>query len=48
MWHWIQMARTQGDSMAISKDIQRAIWRVSPDIGVFNVMPLTRLSANTI
>jgi putative ABC transport system permease protein len=42
------VARTQGDPMALASDIQRAIWRVSPDTGVFNVMPLTRLSANTI
>jgi len=42
------VARTQGDPMALANDIQRKIWRVSPDTGVFNVMPLTRLSANTI
>jgi len=42
------VARTQGDPMLVAKDIQRAIWQVSPDTGVFNVMPLTRLSANTI
>ena len=42
------VARTQGDPMALAKDIQRAIWQVAPDTGVFNVMPLTRLSANTI
>jgi len=34
--------------MALAKDIQRAIWQVAPDTGVFNVMPVTRLSANTI
>jgi putative ABC transport system permease protein len=34
--------------MALAKDVQRAIWQVSPDTGVFNVMPATRLSANTI
>ena len=34
--------------MALAKDIQRAIWQTSPDTGIFNVMPLTRLSANTI
>jgi putative ABC transport system permease protein len=34
--------------MALAKDIQRAIWQVSPDTGIFNVMPVTRLSANTI
>jgi len=42
------VARTQGDPMAVAKDIQRAIWQVSPDTGIFNVMPVTRLSANTI
>jgi predicted permease len=42
------VARTQGDPMALAKEIQRAIWQVSPDTGVFNVMPVTRLSANTI
>jgi putative ABC transport system permease protein len=34
--------------MAGAKEIQRAIWQVSPDTGIFNVMPVTRLSANTI
>ena len=42
------VARTQGDPMRLANDIQRAIWRAAPDTGVFNVMPLTRLSANTI
>ena len=42
------VARTQGDPMTLAKDIQRAIWQAAPDTGVFNVMPLTRLSANTI
>jgi len=42
------VARTQGDPMARAKDIQQAIWQVAPDTGVFNVMPVTRLSANTI
>jgi putative ABC transport system permease protein len=42
------VARTQGDSMMLANEIQRAIWRVAPDTGVFNVMPLTRLSANTV
>ena len=42
------VARTHGDPMALAKDIQRAIWQVSPDTGIFNVMPMTRLSANTI
>ena len=34
--------------MALANDIQRAIWQVAPDTGVFNVMPVTRLSANTV
>ena len=42
------VALTHGDPMALAKDIQRAIWQVSPDTGIFNVMPVTRLSANTI
>jgi putative ABC transport system permease protein len=42
------VARTHGDPMLVAKDIQRAIWQVSPDTGVFNLMPLSRLSANTI
>ena len=42
------VARTQGDPMAVAKEIQRAIWQVAPDTGIFNVMPVTRLSANTI
>jgi len=42
------VARTQGDPMALAKDIQAAVWQVAPDTGVFNVMPLTRLSTNTI
>ena len=42
------VARTQGDPMTFAKDIQRAIWEVAPDTGVFNVMPVTRLSANTV
>jgi putative ABC transport system permease protein len=42
------VARTQGDPMALAKEIQRAVWQVSPDTGIFNVMPVTRLSANTI
>src|SRR4029078_2213107 len=36
------------DPMTLAKDIQRAIWQVAPDTGVLNVMPVTRLSANTI
>src|SRR5689334_178895 len=42
------VARTQGDPMALAKDIQRAIWQVAPDTGVFNITPLTRLSTNTV
>jgi putative ABC transport system permease protein len=42
------VARTQGDPMALAKEIQRAIWQAAPDTGIFNVMPVTRLSANTI
>jgi putative ABC transport system permease protein len=42
------VARTQGDPMATAKEIQRAIWQVAPDTGVFNVMPVTRLSENTV
>jgi putative ABC transport system permease protein len=42
------VARTQSDPMALANDIQRAIWQVAPDTGVFNVMPVTRLSTNTV
>ena len=42
------VARTQGDPMAVANEIQRAIWRVAPDTGIFNVTPVTRLSANTV
>ena len=42
------VARMQGDPMALAKEIQRAIWQVAPDTGVFNVMPVTRLSTNTV
>jgi putative ABC transport system permease protein len=42
------VVRTQNDPTALAKDIQRAIWQVAPDTGIFNVMPVTRLSANTI
>jgi putative ABC transport system permease protein len=42
------VARTHGDPMAVANDIQRAIWQVAPDTGVFNVMPVSRLSANTV
>ena len=34
--------------MMRAKEIQRAIWQVAPDTGVFNVMPVTLLSANTV
>jgi putative ABC transport system permease protein len=42
------VARTQGDLMAAANEIKRAIWQVAPDTGVFNVMPVSRLSTNTI
>ena len=42
------VARTQGDPMSFANEIQRAIWQVAPDTGVFNIKPVTRLSANTI
>jgi putative ABC transport system permease protein len=42
------VVRTQGDPMTLAKEIQREIWKVAPDTGVFNVMPLTKLSSNTI
>jgi putative ABC transport system permease protein len=42
------VARTNGDPIALAKHIQRAIWQVAPDTGIFNIMPVTRLSANTI
>ena len=42
------VVRTQNDPTALAKDIQRAIWQVAPDTGIFNVMSVTRLSANTI
>jgi putative ABC transport system permease protein len=42
------VVRTQGDPLALANDIQRAIWRSSPDTGVFNVVPLARLSTNTV
>ena len=42
------VARTQGDPLMLADEIKRAIWQVAPDTGVFNVMPLTRLSANTV
>ena len=42
------VARTQGDPSLLTRDIQRAIWQVAPDMGVFNIMPVNRLSANTV
>jgi putative ABC transport system permease protein len=42
------VVRTQNNPMALAKEIPRAIWQVAPDTGVFNVMPVTRLSANTV
>ncbi len=41
------VARTQGDPMLFATAIKRAIWQVAPDTGIFNIMPMTRLSANT-
>jgi ABC-type antimicrobial peptide transport system permease subunit len=34
--------------MMRAKEIQRAIWQIAPDTGVFNVMPVASLSANTV
>ncbi|HKU76745.1 MAG TPA: ABC transporter permease [Pyrinomonadaceae bacterium] len=42
------VARTHGDPMMRAKEIQRAIWQAAPDTGVFNVMPVTMLSQNTV
>jgi putative ABC transport system permease protein len=42
------VARTQGDPLTIAPSIKQAIWEVSPDTGIFNVTPVTKLSANTI
>ena len=42
------VVRTQGDPMTQATAIKRAIWQVAPDTGIFNVMPVTRLTANTI
>ena len=42
------VARTHGDPMALANEIQRAIWQAAPDTGVFNVWPVSKLSANTI
>jgi len=43
------VARTQSsDPTALANDIKRAVWQVAPDTGIFNVMPVTRLSTNTI
>ena len=41
------VVRTQGDPMTHATAIKRAIWQVAPDTGIFNVMPVTRLTANT-
>ena len=41
------VVRTEGDPMSLETAIKRAIWQAAPDTGVFNVMPVTRLSANT-
>jgi putative ABC transport system permease protein len=42
------VVRTEGDPVTLVPAIRRAIWRETPDTGIFNVMPLTRLAANTI
>jgi predicted permease len=42
------VARTQGDPVALANNIKRSIWQVAPDTGVFNVVPVSRLSANTV
>ena len=42
------LARTQGDPLSLAPAIKQAIWEVAPDTGVFNVIPLSKLSANTI
>jgi putative ABC transport system permease protein len=42
------LARTKGDPLSLAPAIKRAIWEVAPDTGVFNVTPLSKLSANTI
>ena len=42
------LARTEGDPLSMAPAIKQAIWEVAPDTGVFNVIPLSKLSANTI
>jgi predicted permease len=42
------VVRTQGDPTTHAMAIKRAIWQVAPDTGIFNVTPVTRLTANTI
>jgi putative ABC transport system permease protein len=42
------LARTQGDPLSLAPAIKQAVWKVAPDTGVFNVVPLSKLSANTI
>jgi putative ABC transport system permease protein len=42
------LARTNGDSLLLATAIKQAIWEVAPDTGVFNVTPVSKLSANTI
>jgi putative ABC transport system permease protein len=42
------IARTQGDPLSIAPAIKQAIWEVAPDTGIFNVMPVATLSANTV
>jgi len=42
------IARTQDDPLRQAQNIKQAIWEVRPDTGIFNVMPVARISANTV
>jgi putative ABC transport system permease protein len=42
------VARVQGDPTNLANSIKQAIWEVAPDTGIFNVMPVTTLSGNTV
>jgi putative ABC transport system permease protein len=42
------IARTQGEPLNFATSIKQAIWEVSPDTGIFNVVPVARLSTNTV
>jgi len=42
------VARTQGDPALTAEAVKKAVWRVSPDTGLFNVQPLIRLVSNSI